>query len=286
MATYTPNYNLPKYEEEDIPNLLDEYNQAMDLIDTGIKQANDTGINASTSAGNAASAAESAKETANSAASAASAANEAASKAQSAADAAASALNGKAPTNHASSGTTYGVGSVSNYGHVKLYSTVGVQTDGSVTGKAVSDYVTAALEQVSNDWQSVDFSVGIPGYDNPSTGTAIYNKSLNLIKIMMGITQTIGTQQIPANSVLGTIPSSIPRPAADRTLRGYMIVSVQAPAASSQYTFAVTRDLIYKTNGELTIVEGIGLPDGQTSGWLEISTVQALLYCGNWGGGF
>lgn len=37
MATYTPNYNLDKYEGTDKPNLRDQYNSAMDKIDSALK---------------------------------------------------------------------------------------------------------------------------------------------------------------------------------------------------------------------------------------------------------
>jgi lysophospholipase L1-like esterase len=43
----------------------------------------------------------------------------------------------KAPISHASTATTYGVGSSTNYGHVKLYNAVGAQTDGAITPNAV-----------------------------------------------------------------------------------------------------------------------------------------------------
>lgn len=36
MATYTPNYNLPKYDRTDRPNLLGGYNSAMDAIDAAL----------------------------------------------------------------------------------------------------------------------------------------------------------------------------------------------------------------------------------------------------------
>lgn len=52
----------------------------------------------------------------------------------------ASAIEGKAPTSHASSATTYGVGSSSSYGHVKLYDSVANEnTDGAPTQNAVHD---------------------------------------------------------------------------------------------------------------------------------------------------
>ena len=37
MATYTENYSLPKYEASDKPNLTDQYNGAMDKIDSTLK---------------------------------------------------------------------------------------------------------------------------------------------------------------------------------------------------------------------------------------------------------
>lgn len=53
-----------------------------------------------------------------------------------------STVNGKAPTNHASSANTYGVGSTSNYGHIKIGSNIGV-TDGVISLSKAN--VTAAL---------------------------------------------------------------------------------------------------------------------------------------------
>lgn len=46
----------------------------------------------------------------------------------------------KAPTNHASTSTSYGVGSSTNYGHVKLYNELGSNTDGTVTQKVISEF--------------------------------------------------------------------------------------------------------------------------------------------------
>ena len=41
MATYTQNYNLDKYEGSDKPNLRDQYNSAMDKIDSALKNIDD-----------------------------------------------------------------------------------------------------------------------------------------------------------------------------------------------------------------------------------------------------
>ena len=58
-------------------------------------------------------------------------------------------LNGKAPTSHASSSTTYGKGSNSNYGHVKLSDSTSATTAAAsggtaATPKAVKDALDAA----------------------------------------------------------------------------------------------------------------------------------------------
>ena len=71
-------------------------------------------------ASQASSAASSAYDLANEAGQVATDAAQTAADAQSAADAAQAAVGGKAPTNHASTGTTYGKGTSTNYGHVKL----------------------------------------------------------------------------------------------------------------------------------------------------------------------
>ena len=59
-------------------------------------------------------------------------------------------LDGKAPTSHANSGTTYGAGTASLYGHVKLSDTadssLGVDSGTAVTPKALADVVMTNLD--------------------------------------------------------------------------------------------------------------------------------------------
>ncbi len=66
------------------------------------------------------------------------------------------ALNGKAPTSHASSATTYGVGNSSSYGHVKLSdstSSTSSATGGiAATPKAVNDLRNISLLGVNNGY--------------------------------------------------------------------------------------------------------------------------------------
>ncbi len=60
-----------------------------------------------------------------------------------------SALNGKAPTNHASTAATYGIGTTANYGHVKLYG--GLDRSNYVDGEALSSNVGKTLGDKLDD---------------------------------------------------------------------------------------------------------------------------------------
>lgn len=63
---------------------------------------------------------------------------------------------GKAPIDHASAETTYGIGSDVNYGHVKLYDAVGAQRDGGITPSAVQ----AALADIQMHTKTVLLTIG------------------------------------------------------------------------------------------------------------------------------
>lgn len=62
MSTYTSNYNIPQYESEDKPNLRDQYNAAMDVIDTQLKKESDDVVVAIATANNAKETADKAQE--------------------------------------------------------------------------------------------------------------------------------------------------------------------------------------------------------------------------------
>lgn len=88
-------------------------------------------------ASQASSAASSAYDLANEAGQVATDAAQTAADAQSAAEAAQAAVSGKAPTNHASTATTYGKGTSTNYGHVKLSDSI-LSTSGTAGGTAAT----------------------------------------------------------------------------------------------------------------------------------------------------
>lgn len=172
MATQTTNYHFPKYEADDLPNLLDEYNEFADLADAAINNAMMTATNAGTAAQNAKTAADAASAkvddvedtvgtlssqvttTQNTAEQALSLAqtNEGEidginTQLETANQSIAALQSGKAPTNHASSTSTYGAASSTNYGHVRLSDTPsssGAASSIAATPAAVQSVLTQA----------------------------------------------------------------------------------------------------------------------------------------------
>lgn len=158
MATQTTNYHFPKYEADDLPNLLDEYNEFADLADAAINNAMMTATNAGTAAQNAKTAADAAsakvddvEDSVNTVSAQVVTAQNTAEQALSLAQtnesdiadidtqletvnqSISSLQSGKAPTNHASSSSQYGVGTATNYGHVRLTDAAGSQGASSST---------------------------------------------------------------------------------------------------------------------------------------------------------
>lgn len=291
MATYTTNYNLDKYEGTDSPNLTDQYNSAMDKIDAQMMANAQSAQTAQTAAQNAATAASEASQSASNAAQIASGAQEAAtaatSEAQSAAEKAQAALTAAqaaAPMSHASANATYGLGSSTNYGHVKLYSsTAGNNSDGAPTVAAVlaaiastvgnGDIVGSGQIDLVNanvgDWLTVD-AVGA------RTLNIMYNKTLNLYNLYLRCQGTIVSSS--QNQYLvdaGTIPANL-RPSTDRTIRGALTV---IGAKSGQLTNYSTEDVILTADG------GIKLPVnvGNAGAYVVLAVGQIMLFANGWG---
>lgn len=155
-SEYTEHYNLDLYTDNDKPNLRDQYNGAMNKIDSQLNTLSNN-IVISTEAANQAkeqakAASDSASANAQSIATlqntlsgidkAYKAADSSITNAYKAADTKLSSdftsgLNTKAPISHASADKTYGAGDATHYGHVKLYNALSTNADGAVTPAAV-----------------------------------------------------------------------------------------------------------------------------------------------------
>lgn len=165
MATYTEHYNFPKYEATDLPNLLDQYNNFADTADSQIYGMNSTVQAAQQAAQNATSKAESVESEFGSlkalvgTSTGSGTVFEQLQTLNSEVDGFQGSIDGKAPTDHASSGTEYGLATNSKYGHVRLVTEQGgTPSTGDVPSEAyMQKFVsnkTSAIQSTATEAKS------------------------------------------------------------------------------------------------------------------------------------
>lgn len=227
MATeYTTHYNLDLYTDTDKPNLRDQYNGAINKIDSQLNTFSNNLVIVTDAANQA-------KEQAKAATDSASANSQSIATLQSkvsdidtaykAADSSitdaykaadtklssditsaykaadtklssdfTSGLNTKAPISHASADTTYGAGDATHYGHVKLYNAIGSNADGAITPAAVQSALS-----------NIDTSIG----DGSITTQKIADGAVTAAKIAQSAKDAIMggmTIKIFGNKITGT----------------------------------------------------------------------------------
>lgn len=246
MATeYTPNYNLDLYASADKPNLRDQYNAAMGKIDTQMKKSADDVTNANanvrtlqtqmTEAQKDISALESTVEThgtqitdvqktADDALSLAKTNEGNITKAQ--ADVKSltgrvtaaegdinglqTAVDGKAPTDHASTANTYGQGSSTNFGHLKVVDNgaAAASTGTAASPKMVADQINELRSALAPKpliaAKTVNYSNGISG---SGTFSVYANSITKVVSVQLDNTSlnTSGSGNW-INTSIGTVP--------------------------------------------------------------------------------
>lgn len=198
MATeYTPNYNLDLYASADKPNLRDQYNAAMGKIDTQMKKSADDVTNANanvltlqtqmteaqkdiaelestvdehgTEITNVQKTANDAQADVTSLTGRVTAAEGDITEAQNDIDGLQTAVDGKAPTDHASTANTYGQGSSTNFGHLKVVDNgaAAASTGTAASPKMVADQINELRSALAPKpliaAKTVNYSDGISG---------------------------------------------------------------------------------------------------------------------------
>ena len=162
MATeYTPNYNLDLYAGTDKPNLRDQYNAAMGKIDTELKNQHDDNVSTNNNIGTLQTQMRNAENDIDTLQTQQGQTSTALEQLTETVDGFESQIAGKAPMNHASSATTYGTASLTQYGHVKLSDTAsqdGSETATAVTPVAVSNAVAEAVDELNGSIESLQDS--------------------------------------------------------------------------------------------------------------------------------
>lgn len=233
MATeYTPNYNLDLYASADKPNLRDQYNAAMGKIDTQMKKSADDVTNANanvhtlqtqmTEAQKDISALESTVEThgtqitdvqktADDALSLAKTNEGNITEAQNDIDGLQTAVDGKAPTNHASTANTYGQGSPTNFGHLKVADSgeAGASTGTAASPKLVTDQINALKTAIAPTALTAAKEVTYDGGISGSGTFSVYGSSITKVVSVQLDNTSLSTQGTGGwkQTTLGTIPA-------------------------------------------------------------------------------
>ena len=183
------------------------------------------------------------------------------------------AVDGKAPTKHASTANTYGQGSPTNFGHLKVTDTAGA-TDAS-TGTAASP---AGVQNAIKEWLTPTI-VQLP---NPSSGSwgqglrqcAVYKK-WKMIKFTFELDLT-GSNNAEYVTVATCSALGIPNPSSQRII----FAGVRAyRSGTNAQTFV--GNIHVQTNGTIR-VEGYNTVGSSRIDWTQITSVQVMIDYSNW----
>lgn len=182
-------------------------------------------------------------------------------------------ISGKAPTNHASAANTYGQGSSTNFGHVKVTDTAG--STAASTGTAASP---AGVQNAIREW----LTPTIVQLSAPSSGS--WGKGLNQCAVyklwkMFKFTfflQLAGTNNPDYVTIATCSALGIPNPSSERTIY----------AGARNYkggTFGQTyiSNIVVKTNGDIQ-VEGWNSVGETRIDWDNVTSIQVMIDYSQW----
>lgn len=266
-SEYTPNYNLDLYVSTDKPNLRDQYNAAMGKIDTQMKANADGVTNANANVGTLQTQMGSANQSIASLQEDVQGMQadvgkidglesevETLSSTVSSHTTQIGTINtsveglqtGKAPINHASTSATYGLGTASSYGHVRL-------SDIANDSQNVSDGVGVTPYALNRLWQYLQ--IGTP--------TKVFDSSLTASDLNTLNMETGSLSAAPAGFDVGTAVIYAQHNSDYSIVRVYGRITVN-PSAAAQVP--ASTDLVF-------VVPGINLPN---------STFRTVNYTGQY----
>lgn len=183
------------------------------------------------------------------------------------------AVDGKAPTNHASTANTYGQGSSTNFGHLKVTDTAG-ETAAS-TGTATSP---AGVQNAIKEWLTPTI-VQLP---NPSAGSwaqglrqcAVYKK-WKMIKFTFNLTLP-GSNNPEFVTIAKCSQLGIPNPSSNRTL--YATARAYVAGVNGQ---SYIGNMDVTTNGDIRI-EGWNTLGTSKVHWQQITSIQVMIDYSTW----
>lgn len=159
--------------------------------------------------------------------------------------------SGKAPTNHASTANTYGQGSSTNFGHLKVVDsgTAAASTGTAASPKMVNDAVNVAPTVLAKE------DVNIDGVNEAFEVTVILNEIANMIVISLGTKNITTTRPVDTTKdLVYKLPEKY-RPT--RKLKTALCVTTSSVATASMNAYI-------DTDGTISIT--IGTPETLSTG--------------------
>ena len=183
------------------------------------------------------------------------------------------AVDGKAPINHASAANTYGQGSSTNFGHLKVTDTAGGTA--ASTGTAASP---AGVQNAIKEWLTPTI-VQLP---NPSAGSwapglrqcAVYKK-WKMIKFTFNLSLS-GSNNPEYVTIAKCSQLGIPNPSSNRTL--YATVRAYTAGTNAQ---AYIGNIDVLTNGDIR-AEGWNTLGSTRFHWQQIASIQVMIDYSAW----
>lgn len=182
-------------------------------------------------------------------------------------------VNGKAPTNHASAANTYGQGSSTNFGHVKVTDVAG--TTAASTGTAASPN---GVQNAIKEWLNPTI-VQLPNPSSGSWGTGLHQcavyKLWKIIKFTFDL--LLSGSNNPDYVTIGTCSAlGIANPSSERTI--FSSVSAYVAGSNAQ-TFI--GNITVRTNGDIRIA-GWNNVGGSRVDWTHITSIQVMIDYSQW----
>lgn len=182
-------------------------------------------------------------------------------------------VNQKAPINHASTVNTYGQGSPTSFGHLKVTDTAG--TTAASTGTAASP---AGVQEAIKEWlvpRVVELAA--PSSGNWASGTLhqcfVYG-IWKVLKFTFNL-QLSGTNNPDYVTVATCDQLGIPKPSSDRLLNG----SIWAHARVSGITYISSMHV--RANGDIQ-VDGWNTLNNARTDWTEVGPIQVMIDYRDW----